>query len=387
MKAPVLFLILISLLAACSELRAQSPGAAQANTDAYNLFSAGDYAGAAAAYEKLLKDYPTDAIVSAAQIQLAFTYFFLGRFDDALAMANKAISGPPLPDDLRQVVEGLIPQVLSAKAAALPATDPARKKTFEEAIAKFTEFIQKHPQAPDLENIIYGRAVANFQIGKPEETVKDAELNIQKFPNSPTLPTTKNLLAIALATQGSSILNSGGNKEEAFALYKRAADLLREIIRSKSDVALFNEANFQLAEILFNQAAFSDEAARAPLFQEALEAYRSIKPKEEIIALQQDVVASFPERRREALQQRRDQAFLKQLDRENLRQLAKLEELKNKPDQVASAMQKTAEIYFQQGQQNAARALLRHVAGFLAPDSEDTKRNLYFQTMSYALQG
>ena len=387
MKFPVLSIIFLSLAVTCMPLAAQSPGAAQANTEAYNLFSGGDYAGAAAAYEKLLKDYPTDAIVPVAQIQLAFSYFFLGRFDDALGMANKALTGPPLTDELKQIVEGLVPQILSAKAAALPAADPARKKTFEEAIAKFTEFIQKYPQAQDLENIIYGRAVANFQIGKPEETAKDAELNIQRFPNSPTLANSKNLLAIALATQGSGILNAAGNKQEAFTLYKRAADLLREIIRNKSDVALFNEANFQLAEILFNQAAFSEEAERPPLFAEALEAYRAIKPKEEIIALQQDVVASFPERRRQALQQRRDQNFLKQLDRENLRQLTKLEELKNKPDQVSTAMQKMGEIYFQQGMQNAARAILRHVAGFLAPESEDAKRNLYFQTMTYALQG
>ena len=387
MKPLVISLLILPIFGAFCGLHAQSPGAAQANTEAYNLFSGGDYAGAATAYEKLLKDYPTDAIVPVAQIQLAFCYYFLGRFDAALEIANKTLAGPPLGDELRQIVDGLIPQILSAKAAAMAPADPARQKTFEQAIAQFTEFIQKYPQAQDLENIVYGRAVAHFQIGKTEETIKDAELNIQKFPNSPTLPTSKNLLAIALATQGSTILNAGGNKDEAFALYSRAADLLRQIIRSKADVALFNEANFQLAEILFNQAAFSEEALRSALFEEALAAYRSIKPKEEIVALQQEVVASFPERRREALQQRRDQNFLKQLDRENLRQLSKLEELKNKPDQVATALQKIGEIYFQQGQQNAARAILRHVAQFLAPSSEDAKRNLYFQTMSYALQG
>lgn len=383
----ILPIFLAVFIAALSAAWAQSPGAAQAFNEAGNLFSGGDYAAAAAAYEKLLKDYPTDAVVPAAQIQLAFCQFFLGRFDEALAMANKALGGPPLPDDLKQVVEGLVPQILSAKAAAMSPEDPARKKTYEEAIAKFTEFIQKYPQAQDLENIIYGRAVAWFQIGKPEETVKDAELNLQKFPQSPTISTTKNLLAIALASQGSSLLNAGGDRQQAFALYQRAAELLRDIIKSRADVALFNEANFALAEILFNQAAFSEEKDRPALFAEALEAYRSVKPKEEIVALQQEVVASFPERRREALQQRRDQAFLRQLDRENLRQLAKLEELKNKPDQIATAMQKMGEIYFHQGLHNTARTLLRHVSPFLAQDSEDAKRNLYFQTMTYALQG
>jgi tetratricopeptide (TPR) repeat protein len=377
--------LLVPLALAMPLAHAQSPNAAQANSEAYTLFSGGNYAAAAAAYEKVLKDYPTDAVVPAAQIQLAFSYFFLGKFDDALAMAQKALTGPPLPDELKQVVEALLPQILANNAASLPANDAKRRTTFEQAIAKYTEYIGKYPQAQDLESVIYGRGVANYQIAKFDETVKDMELNIQKFPNSPTLATSRNLLAIALATQGSAILNDKGDRAQAFALYGKAADLLRQIISNKKDLALYNEANFQLAEILFNQAAFSDEADRPALYANALAAYRAIVPKDEIVALQQDVVAAFPEKRREAIQ-RRDQAALKQLERENLRQLAKLEEIKNKPDQVATAMQKMGEIYFQQNLHNAARTVLRHVAPFLQ-NPEDIKRNAYFQTMSYAMQG
>lgn len=387
MKSPLKYLLplLVTLAMCASAAKAQSPGAADANNAAYALFSAGNYEEAAKAYEKLLKDYPTDLVVGIGQIQLAFAYYFLGRFDDASAILAKATSGPPLPAELQQVADGLLPQILSAKAAALPATDPKRKTTFEQAIAKFTEFIAKYPTAPDLESVIYSRAVANYQIEKYDEVVKDAELNIQKFPQTATIPQTKNLLAIALATQGSLELAKGGDKAKAFALYKRAADLLRDIIQDRRDIALYNEANFQLAEILFNQAGFSDEAERPALYQEALAAYRAIAPKEEILALQQDRVAAFPDRRREALQQR-NQALLKQLERENLRELTKLEELKNKPDQVASALLKMGEIFYQQGNLNAARTLLRHVTPFLNTDDEK-KRELYFRTMTYGLQG
>ncbi len=387
MKRPLkLLLPLIAGLAFCvPSVEAQSPGAADANNAAYALFSAGNYAEAATAYEKLLKDYPTDVVVGIGQIQLAFAYYFLGRFDESSAILAKATSGPPLPAELQQVADGLLPQILSAKASAMPATDPKRKSTFEQAITKFTDFITKYPAAPDLESVIYSRAVANYQIEKYEEVVKDAELNIQKFPQTATIAQTKNLLAIALATQGSLELGKGGDKAKAFAFYKRAADLLREIIRDRRDIALYNEANFQLAEILFNQAGFSDETERAPLYQEALAAYRAIAPKEEILALQQDRVAAFPDRRRDALQQR-NQNLLKQLERENLRELTKLEELKNKPDQVASALLKMGEIFYQQGNLNAARTLLRHVSPFLSND-EEKKRELYFRTMTYGLQG
>ena len=387
MKSSLKYLIplLVSLALCAPDAKAQSPGAADANNAAYAFFSAGSYEDAAKAYENLLKDYPTDLVVGIGQIQLAFTYYFLGRFDDASAILAKATSGPALPPELQQVADGLLPQILSANASAMPTTDSKRKTTFEQAIAKFAEFIAKYPAAPDLESVIYSRAVANYQIEKFEEAVKDAELNMQKFPQTATIPQTKNLLAIALATQGSLELGKGEGTAKAFPLYKRAADLLREIIQNRRDIALYNEANFQLAEILFNQAGFSDESERPALYKEALAAYRAIAPKEEILALQQDRVAAFPERRREALQQR-NQALLKDLERENLRELTKLEELKNKPDQVASALLKMGEIFYQQGNLNAARTLLRHVTPFLNSDDEK-KRELYFRTMTYGLQG
>ncbi len=379
------FLVAALTLAASLPARAQSEGAAKANQSAYALFSEGKYQEAATAYEKLLKDYPTDAVASLGQIQLALTYYFLGRFDDALTLLGKATSGPQLAPELKQMADGLLPQILSAKASGMDTGNAKRKDVFKEAIAKFGDYITKYPKADDLETMIYSRAIANYQIENYDETIRDAELNIQKFPQSATLPTSKNLLAISLATKGSLELSKGGDKEKAFADYRRAADLLREIIKNRRDAALFNEANFQLGEILFNYAGFSPEEARAPLFQEALTAYRSIVPKEEILKMQQARVASFPELRRQALLSR-NQAALKQLDRDNLRELTKLEELKNKPDQVASAMLKMAEIYYQQGDLNAARTLLRHVEPFLK-QADEKKRDLYFRTMTYAMQG
>ena len=379
---PGYLLLLVSL----TSLSAQSKPAGDANAAAYEIYSTGDYKNAAAAYEKLLKDFPTDGIVPTAQVQLAFSYYFLARFDEAIAMLAKANSGPPLPPELKQITDGFLPQILSAKAAAMPETDPKRKTTFEEAITKFSDFITKYPQAQDLESAIFSRAIAEYQIQKYDEAVKDLELNLQKFPQSSTIATSKNLLAITLATQGSQLLAKGdpANNAAAFALYKRAADFLREIIKKKDDIALINEANFQLGEILLNQAASSPEADRAALYQEALAAFRSIAPKEQILDLQQKKLKDFPDKKRAALLAKND-ALLKQLNRDNERELKKLAELQGKPDQTATAFLKMAEIFFQQGDNNAARVILKHIAPFLEAE-EDKKRELYFTTMTYALQ-
>ena len=111
----------------------------------------------------------------------------------------------------------------------------------------------------------------------------------------------------------------------------------------KEDVALINEANFQLGEILLNQAAHSPEAERPNLYAEALAAFRAVAPKEEIIALQQNKVREFVTRKAAAL--RANNVSLKrQLDRDNERELKKLAELQGKPDQTATAQLKMAEM-------------------------------------------
>jgi len=386
-RLPITFLLAATIsLLPTSGVFAQSKGASDANAAAYEIYSSGKYADAAAAYEKLIKDYPTDAVVTVAQTQLAFSYYLLGQYDQALATAAKLASGPPLSPELKQIVDGLVPQVQLSKAAAMPIKDPKRVAAFNEAIKKFNDYIAAYPQSKDLEGAVYSKAVAEYQIEKYDDAVKDLESNIQKYPQSSTIATSKNLLAITLATQGSLELNKRGNADtaKAFALYKKAADYLNEIITKKQDVALINEANFQLGEILFNQAAFSPEADRAALFQQALDAYHNVAPKEQIVKWQQDLVKSFPERRRQALAQR-NEALLKQLNTDNEREAKKLAELQGKPDQVATALLKIGEIYYQQQKVNEARVVLQHVNQFLQAE-EDLKRAQYFTTMTYAVQ-
>src|SRR5258705_13848376 len=208
----------VVLLTSLAPMQAQSKVAADANAAAYEIYSLGDYKAAAAAYEKVVRDFPTDGIASSAQLQLAFCYYFLTRFDEASTILAKASSGPPLSPELKQIADGLLPQILSAKASAMPASDPNRKSTFEEAIGKFTDCINNYPQAQDLENAIFSRALAEYQVGKYDAAIKDLELNLEKFKQSSTLSSTKSLLAVALATEGSAELMKGdaSDKTKAF---------------------------------------------------------------------------------------------------------------------------------------------------------------------------
>jgi TolA-binding protein len=365
--------------------QAQSKGAAEAFAAGYEVYSLGDYKNAAAIYEKLLKDYPTDPIIPAAQLQLAFCFYFLGQFDQALDVLRKAESGSAMSAELKQTLDGLVPQILSGKAAAVPAADPKRNSTFEEATAKFTEYINKYPQASDLENVIFGRAIAEYQLRKFDDAVKDLELNLQKFPQSGTLAKSKHLLAVTLATQGSALLVTGDPAaKKAFGLYQRATDYLREIIRKKEDVALINEANFQLGEILLNQAAYSPESERPNLYAEALAAFRAVAPKEEIIALQQNKVREFVTRKAAFCAPTTCRSRATLIDNE--RELRSWPNSRANPTKRPPPSLKMAEIiFFNKAKTTKPRVVLRHVDPFLASE-EDKKRALYFTTMTYALQ-
>lgn len=357
-----------------------------ANLAAYEFFLAGDYEAAEEAYKKVLADFPTASIVPAAQLQLAYAQFFTGKFDETQATLTTLLSGPPVPPAIRQAALSLEPQAISAKATALPTDDPERKTLFTQAVAKFTEFLTNFPEATDIEQVVYSRALANFQMGEYDAAIEDLQQNVQRFASSQTISSSKNLLALAYATKASIEMNKGdeADREAAFALYKQSTDILREIIAARADLTLVNEAYFQLGEILFSQAISSNEADKPALFNESLEAYRSILPQDEVIALQQRRVDDFPSRRREALQ-RGDRAGLERLDEENERELRRLAEVRTKPDQTLNAMLKMAEIYFNSMRLNEARVLARHLDSFLETDDQK-KRSLYLTAMTYGLQ-
>ncbi|MBU3664544.1 MAG: tetratricopeptide repeat protein [Chthoniobacterales bacterium] len=357
----------------------------QALDAANNIYIAGDYPAAVTAFEGVLKDYPTSPIVPQAQIQLAFAYFLTGANEKSLEILKKFSSVPSGSTELSELAALLEPQALSSLAASLKADDPKRKATYEEAVKKFGEFISKYPQSTELESAYYGSAIASFQINDYTAAKTALEANIKKFPSSPSIAESENLLALIYATEGSKLLSQeGADKEAAFALYKKSADILRGIIDKKTDLTLVNTAQFQLGEILLNEAAFAPEDRKAALLEGARDAFRGVLPKEDILALQKKKIDEIPALRRAALTAR-NKAEQTRLDRRAERDRRKLSELQARPDQTVTALQKVGESYFQQGKYDESRVVLAHAQPLLT-DDDDKKRNLYFTTMTYALQ-
>ena len=390
MSLPSRFLPIVALaaLAFFPALRAAAQDAPQQALEAANnIYIGGDYPAAVAAYEKVLADYPTSPIVPNAQMQLAFAYFLTGENKKSLDMIAKLLDpkGPPAAEELKELAAFLQPQALSGLAASLKPEDPARKTNFEEAVKKFGEFIQKYPKSSDVESAYYGSAIASFQIGDYAAAKTALETNIQKFPASGSIMESQNLLALLYATEGSKMLSDeGADRQAAFALYKKSADILRGIITKQSDLALVNAAQFQLGEILLNEAAFAADDSKPALLEEARKAYRGVLPKDDILKLQQKKIDGIPAARRAALAAR-DLPAIKRIDRQAERDRRKMAELQARPDQTVTALQKVGETYFQQGKYDESRVVLSHVKPMLS-DDDDKKRGLYYTAMTYALQ-
>ena len=357
----------------------------QALEAANAVYTNGDYPAAAQAYEALLRDYPTSTIVPNAQVQLAFSYYLTGENQKSLDILGKFLTGPPSGAELSELAAFLEPQALSGLAASLKADDPARKTNYEEAVKKFAAFNEKYPQSSEVESAFYGSAIASFQVGDYTAAQTALETNLQRFPNSPGILDSQNLLALIFATEGSKMLGAeGADPQAAFALYTKSAGLLRAIIEKKTDLALVNTAQFQLGEILLNEAAFAPDDRKPALLEQARNAFRGVLPKETIVALQQKKIDGIPALRRAALAAR-NTAELKRIDRQAERDRRKLAELQSRPDQTVTALQKIGESYFQAGQYDESRVVLAHIEPLLT-DDEDKKRNLYFLAMTYAVQ-
>ena len=351
-----------------NSLRAQGGAPEQAAAVALDLFNRGQNAEAAAAYEKILKDYPTSIVVPEATFRLGFLNYLMGNYDKGIELLKKVMA-PPASPEIQELASNLLPQATAAQAAKMNLDDPKRAAAFEEAIRQFDAFIQKYPAAEEVEGAIYGRSLAQYQIKKYDDAAAGLRQNVTKFAKSESVLDSEYLLALILATQGK---------------YEEAEKWLGDIVQKHTDVALANDAQFQLGEILFNEAASAPESGKQALYNKAMAAYRAVEPGDLMIKAQQERMDAILLRIRDA-GSRRDTVSLKKYQRLQEHEAAKLAAIKGKPDATVSAKIKMGALFFLEQKQDEARIILHQAQQFAADDTQK-KQILYYLALSYAAQ-
>ncbi|MDQ3623019.1 MAG: tetratricopeptide repeat protein [Verrucomicrobiota bacterium] len=351
---------------------------------ALSLFQQQKYAEAAPLFESIQKDFPTSVYITAANFQLGLLHYFTGDYDKSASFVRKNLEAKNIPREILEASYSLIPQALSAKATKMPPEDSGRIAAFEAAIKEFDAVIQKFPESEEVETANYGKARALYQIERYEDAAAALRVNMQKFPKSESALDNQFMLALVLATQANVSMRKATAKDPTVdAAYTEAERLLSDIVQKRTDLAVVNDARFQLGELFAARAGFAGQSEeKEKLSKRALENYRQVEPKEDIIKAQNERLKGILDRMRASVG---DPAGLKRLQRLQQREQEKLANLEGRGDQTLAAKIKSAQVFLALEKFDEARTLSNFVAPF-AEDPEQKKQILYLTTVTYATQ-
>jgi TolA-binding protein len=353
---------------------------------ALQLFNQGKYAEAAQIYEALPKDHPTSPLIPEATFRLAYIHFLNGEDDKAIETIQRNLDpAKNIPPEIAEISASMAPQFLAAKAAKMSVNDPARKTTFEEAVKQYDAFIKRFPQSEEVEMANYGKARAHYQLQQYELAANALRANLQRFPQSPSAQDTQFLLAVVLATQANVAMQKATAKDPtADAAYEEALRLLADIIQKRTDIALANDAQFQLGEILLSRSNFVTGEAQQQFARRALDAFRAVVPKEAVVKAQQDRLAQIQVALQQAVNTR-DMTAIRRAQRLQQREQEKLAALEQRADQSLAAKLKSGQAFITLQDFDAARVLFHFLEPFVE-EPEQHKQLLYYLTLTYAAQ-
>jgi TolA-binding protein len=372
---------------------AQAPAPGQVTRDAQMfenglaLAGEGKFAEAIQSFQEIITRFPTSPLVPVANFRVGYTYYLAGDYDKAVEAFEKLPTVRPAPDAATlEIAAGMIPQIVVAKASKLEAGEKAREAAFADAVTKFDAFIAKYPNSREVESANYSKAISLYQIARYDEAVAALRGNLQKFAQSPTILDSQYLLGLTLGTIANVAAEKATAPDPAIVQnYDEAERILRDIIAKGKDIALLNDAQFQIGELLLGRGGHADEKTKPAMFQRALEAFRNVRPKEVIVYAQKLRVEQFRQLSKQAQAVRdfpsRD-AYQRIADKEQ----EKIAIIEGRPDQTVTAKLKSGMIFFQLGKSDEARVVFNFIEPF-AEDAETRKQILYFTTLTYAVQG
>lgn len=356
-----------------------------------DALSAGQYAQAVQAFDQILTGYPNMPNIDDVRLRAGFAYMHMEKYDEAVDRLSKEIL-PVVAPAYRGTALYYTGLSQFYKGTKLIDSDPAKgKDAFGKAAATFSTLIDSINTAPDpqtkgyLEEAIYFRALSNFERDEYDPAEKDLLQLIQQFSSSLLLPDYYLRLGSLYAVETNKAVIDKKSPEEVRAMAQKALDVLDHVSNDPNALIQANEANMNKAEILYLIAQLDNGDAG---YMKALEAYRLVRRKADLIPLQQDRLDELKRNSANALQNAG--AMLanensRLIDRETNR----LDTLKdpNMPDPIIQALIRMAECYNAMKQADEARTILHRLVAKSALN-QDQQQEVDFQLLySYVLGG
>ncbi len=349
--------------------------------------AAGQYADAVKAFDQVITGYPTSPNIDDAHLDAGFAYLHMGDNANAIDRLAKEVD-PKASDSYRGTalyLTGLAQFSLGQKAADKAARDKASGQAAA-TLSTLIDYIGKHPTPTNndfLEDAIYYRALAEYQKEDFVSAEKDLQQLLQQFSSSLKKPDYLLLLGSLYAVETNQAVNDKKSPEEIKALAQKALDTFEKVSTDPNALVQANNAEMSKAEVLYLVAQL-DPGTEG--YQKALDAFRRVRRKEDMIQIQQDRLTQLQKNSAAALSAggaALATANSRLIDRETSR----LNDLKNDPDPVIQALVRIGECYVSMKEADEARTVLHRLIAHAAI-SPDQQQEVDFQILySYVLGG
>jgi tetratricopeptide (TPR) repeat protein len=377
----------------CSATLARGDAAADLYNQGAAALDKNQYADAAKAFDTLITSYPTTPLIDDARLRSGLAYLYAGKFPEAVDHLAKEVA----PDAKPQYRGPAL--YFTALAQFSQGQKSNDKAAFAKAITTLTTLIDVVTKTPTpetknyLESGVYYRALSEYELEKYDDAEKDLiQLTTSpQFSASLTKPDYYVRLGGIYAQEANLAVGAKTPDTTAItALAQKALDAFDQVSRDPNALVQANDANMSKAQVLFMIAQLDASGAG---YQKALDAYRLVRRKADMIPIQQDRVNQLQKKAQAQAQAQAQAGSLAGLSSDIsmliTREQNRLKDLKSDdtPDPIIQALIGIAECYVAMKQPDEARTILHRLVAHakLTPDQQQT---VDFQTLySYVLGG
>lgn len=355
-----------------------------------DALAGGDYAAAVKNFDQILTGYPTTPNIDNVRLRIGFAYLHLGDYPNAIDRLSKIVVKTAKPEFRGPA---LFYTGLAQFQQAGKLTDKTQQKSmFGQAAATLTDlinFITASP-TPDnkdyLEEAIYYRALACYQKEDYAGAEKDLLQLLQQFGASLQRPDYLLRLGTLYAVEAGKASEARKSPDEIKALAAKSLEQFDQVSNDPNSLVQANEAEMNKAEVFYGLLA-PLELPDTGGYQKALEAFRLVKRKDDMVVQQQKRLDALRASSREQLQNGGSGAALANENSRLIeREEGRLKELQDGVDPVIGALIRIGECYNQMKQADEARTVLHRLAqATLTPEQQ---QEVDFQLLySYVLGG
>ena len=228
---------------------------------------------------------------------------------EAVGTLKKLMENPKFEPAGKEQAQLLIAKAITMEGANMPATTDVQKgaqaKIFEQAIKEYDAFITGYPQSRSGDTAQFLSGVLLLNIERYEEAIKRFATVYQRYAQSPLRMSALMNIGKTYMSQGYGLMAAKKGKEPSEAdmkqgltyLEKNAIPSLTEAYTKSGDLAIMNEAVYYLGQIqlsrsqnVSNADAEAAKKEQSNLLTLALEAFRAVRSREEVIQAQEEKI-------------------------------------------------------------------------------------------------